>query len=153
MRLHSDLLELLIALSDAEARFLVVGGYAVGVHGHPRATKDLDIWVDPTPENAPRVMAALAAFKAPIGDLTVDDLSSPGVGFMMGRPPTRIDVLTELPGLSFEGTWPTRVMAKFGGLDFPVIGLVELIANKKACGRPQDLADVAALERVLELED
>jgi hypothetical protein len=72
------------------------------VHGHPRATKDLDIWVEPSTENAPRVMAALHAFVAPIGDLTVEDLATPGIGFMMGRPPSRIDILTDIAGLDFR---------------------------------------------------
>ena len=146
--MNDDFLDLLIALSDAEARFLVVGGYAVGVHGHPRATKDLDIWVEPSIENAERVIAALEAFVAPLGDLTAEDLATPGVGFMMGRPPSRIDILTRLVGVEFEAAWTRRVSRRFGNLECPVISLADLIVNKRAAGRPQDLADAAVLEQI-----
>lgn len=82
--MNQDFLDLLGVLSDAEVRFLIIDGYAVGVHGHPRATKDLDVWVEASPENAARVMAALRAFVAPIGGLTEADFATPGTGFMMG---------------------------------------------------------------------
>jgi hypothetical protein len=90
-----DLRDLLCALCDAEARFLVVGGYAVGIHGHPRATKDLDVWVEASPANAPRIMRALAAFGAPLFGLTVADFETPGVVLQIGVPPNRIDVITK----------------------------------------------------------
>lgn len=110
-----DFLDLLSELSAAEARFLVVGGYAVAVHGRPRATKDIDIWVEPTAQNAPRVMKALRAFVVPLFDLAESELATPGVGLQIGVPPSRIDILTS----------PIR--------------------NKRAAAHPQDLADVAAL--------
>jgi hypothetical protein len=103
-----DFLDLLRAFSDAEARFLVIGAYAVGVHGRPRATKDLDVWVEASTENAPRVMRGLVAFGAPLMGLTESDLSTPGLGLQIG------------------------------------------IAPGRASGRPQDLADVDALERLAE---
>ena len=82
--MNDDFLDLLTALSDADARFLVVGGYAVAMHGRPRATKDLDIWVEASEDNAGRVMSALRSFGAPLGDLTEEDLRKRGTGFMMG---------------------------------------------------------------------
>jgi hypothetical protein len=147
-RLNDDFLDLLSALSDAEARFLIIGGYAVGAHGYPRATKDLDVWVEASPDNATLVLAALDAFKAPIGDLSEAELATPGVGFMMGRPPRRIDILTKIAGLEFERAWPRRVMMKFGVAEYPVISIDDLILNKRAAGRAQDLADVEVLERL-----
>lgn len=102
-----DFLDLLRALNDAKARFMVVGAYAVGVHGRPRATKDLDVWVEASPENAPRVMRALVEFGAPLMGLSVDDLRSPGHGLDRCRP-GRIDVLTKISGVSFDEAWPTR---------------------------------------------
>src|SRR5277367_1385571 len=95
-RMNPDFLDLLTALSVADARFLVVGGYAVGVHGRPRATKDLDVWIEASVDNARKVMQALREFGAPIGDLAERDLEMPGTGFKMGEPPARIDILTRI---------------------------------------------------------
>jgi hypothetical protein len=90
--MNPDFLDLLRALLDAEARFLIVGAYAVGIHGRPRATKDLDVWVEASDDNAPRVIRALTAFGAPLMGLTLDDLRAPGVGLQIGVEPGRIDV-------------------------------------------------------------
>lgn len=146
-----DFLDLLTALSDAEVRFMVVGAYAVGVHGRPRATKDLDIWVEASPENAQRVLNALREFGAPLGDLTAADLEKPGTGFKMGIPPRRIDILTQVSGIEFAQAWPSRISAAFDTVRCDVIGLDHLIANKRAAARPQDIADVSALERIRRL--
>lgn len=147
--MNEDFLELLSALNAAEARFLVVGAYAVGVHGRPRATKDLDVWVEASPANAARVLSALRQFGAPLGDLAEADLEKPGTGFKMGIPPRRIDILTEISGVSFDDAWPRRIEATFGpDVRSQVIGLADLLVNKKAAGRPQDLADVDGLERL-----
>jgi hypothetical protein len=136
-------------LSAAEARFLIVGGYAVAVHGRPRATKDLDVWVEASPENARCVLQALRAFGAPLHGLTERDLETPGVGLQIGIPPQRIDVLTQVSGLLFEDAWPNRFeIALASDLTCPFVGLADLLKNKRAAGRPQDMADVAALERV-----
>lgn len=146
--MNDDFRDLLSALKDAEARFLVVGAYAVAVHGRPRATGDLDVWVEPTPENAKRVMSALVSFGAPLMGLAESELATPGVGLHIGLPPRRIDVLTAVSGLSFEDAWRRRVEASLGSLRCPVIGLDDLITNKRAAARPKDLADVDALNRV-----
>lgn len=147
--MNEDFLELLSSLLAAKARFLVIGAYAVGIHGRPRATKDLDVWVEATPVNAARVLDALRRFGAPLGDLTASDLDHVGTGFKMGIPPRRIDILTQIEGISFSEAWPNRIEGDFGeGVRCPVIGLADIITNKRAAGRPQDLADVAVLERI-----
>jgi len=144
--MNEDFLDILRALSGAEARFLVVGAYAVAVHGHPRATGDLDIWVEATPENAGKVFRALQGFGAPLAELTEADLTQPGLVFQMGRPPRRIDLITSASGISFDGSYRRRISARFGDLRCPVVGLDDLIANKRATGRHKDLADAEALE-------
>jgi hypothetical protein len=146
--MNDDFLDLLTALNAAEARFLVVGAYAVGVHGRPRATKDLDVWIEASADNARRVMQALRDFGAPLGDLIEGDLETPGTGFKMGEPPSRIDILTQIEGVHFEEAWPRRIETSFGAVKCGVIGRTDLLANKRAAGRPQDLADVLALERL-----
>ena len=144
--MNQDFVDLLRALSASEVRFLVVGAYALAVHGRPRATGDLDVLVDPTPENAGRVMQALKAFGAPLQHITSADLSTPGVVLQIGLPPRRIDVLTQLTGVSFVEAWADRVRHAVGPLEVDFIGKAAFIRNKRATGRPQDLADIAALE-------
>src|SRR5574339_875662 len=111
--MNPDFVDLLRAFADAEVRYLVVGAYALAHHGRPRATGDLDIWVDASPSNAPRVMRALAAFGAPMNEITEDDFAQPGVVFQIGVPPGRIDVLTELSGVTFAEAWPEREPGRF----------------------------------------
>jgi hypothetical protein len=147
--LTPDFRDLLFELSEADAKYLVVGGYAVGVHGHPRATKDIDIWVEASNDNAPRVITALRGFGAPLMGLTEEDLRVPGVGLRIGVEPGRIDLLTKITGVGFAAAWDGKFDAVFDDVSVHVIGLTELFANKRAAGRPQDLADVAALERLL----
>jgi hypothetical protein len=144
--LASDFRDLLQSFVDREVRFLVVGGYALAVHGRPRATGDLDVWIDATPENAQRAYAALGAFGAPLHDLRQEDLERPGTVFQIGVPPLRIDVLTSATGIDFATAWSSRVEAEFEGVRFPVIGLRDLLANKRALGRMQDLADLERFE-------
>jgi hypothetical protein len=146
--MNADFLDLLTALNAADARFLVVGGYAVGIHGIPRATKDLDVWIEVSADNARKVMRALRDFGAPLGDLAERDLETPGTGFKMGEPPVRIDILTQIEGVRFEDAWPRRLETSFGSVRCAVIGRADLLTNKRAAGRPQDLADVTALERL-----
>lgn len=146
-RLNQDHLDLLRSFIEGDVRFLVVGAHAVGYHVEPRATGDLDVWIEPTPENARRAHAALNAFGAPLSDLTVSDLATRGIVFQMGLPPNRIDVLTEISGVEFADAWSERVEASIAGLRVPVIGFDHLLANKRAAGRPKDAGDVDALER------
>ena len=145
--MNPNFAEMLLALSDAGADFLIVGAHARAAYGEPRATKDLDIWVRPTPENAARVWNALLAFGAPTFDLTRDDLAQPGLILQLGVPPYRIDILTELTALTFDQAWPNRTKADFGGAIYPVIGKREYVLNKRTVGRPQDLVDADHVER------
>lgn len=124
---------------------MVVGAYALAYHARPRATGDLDIWVDPAPENANRVHAALLAFGAPLGDLTAEELSQPDLVYQIGVVPRRIDILTTLTGLHFADAWPGRSVGTFGSMSCPVLGRADLILNKRSLGRPRDLADLESL--------
>jgi hypothetical protein len=144
--LNQDFVEMLSALSDAGADHLVVGAHAMAVHGRPRATGDLDIWIRPTMENAERVWSALLEYGAPLHDLEVGDLASPDLVFQIGIAPQRIDIMTSVTGISFDEAWPHRVAVSIEGIDVPVIGRRELVRNKKAVGRPRDAADVSELE-------
>jgi len=134
------------ALSAAEARYLLVGAYAVTFHSRPRATGDLDVWIARDPGNASRVLRALRDFGAPLQELSEADLTRPDLVFQMGVPPRRIDLLTTLTGLEFEQAWSDRVEGRFGELTCPYIGREALIRNKRALGRPRDLADLELLE-------
>lgn len=138
--------EMLSALSAGDVEFLVVGAFALAAHGNPRATGDIDIWVRPARENAERVMRVLEAFGAPLFDLTVDDLIHDDTVFQIGVAPVRIDILTGIDGVAFDTAWNRRVMADLGSLAVPVLALEDLAANKRAAGRPKDLADLAWIE-------
>ena len=144
--MNRDFVEMLSALSDAGADYLIVGAHALAAHGHPRATGDLDIWVRSTPANAARVYAALAHFGAPLTDLSVTDLITPDLIFQIGVPPVRIDILTGISGVTFDEAWPSRLTVSLEGLQVPVMGKECLIRNKRAAGRPRDLVDAAELE-------
>lgn len=137
--LNQDFKDLLSTFNDHNVDFLVVGAHALAAHGHVRATKDLDVWVRPNGENAKRVVP-------PTHDVEESDFAVPGITFQIGLEPVRIDVITEVDGLDFEAAWKNRVAAKYGGVEAFVLSRRDLIANKLASGRPQDLADVAALE-------
>ncbi len=144
--MNRDFLEMLDALSAEGVRYLVVDAYAVAVHGYPRATGDLDLWIRPDPENAARTWQALTRFRAPLDGLAREDLEQPGLIFMMGREPNRIDLLTEVTGLEFDTAWDRRIEIEMLGRSVPVLGLEDLIRNKKATGRPKDLLDIECLE-------
>ena len=140
-----DFVDLLRAFNAHGVEYLVVGAHALAAHGHVRATKDLDVWVRPTADNAKRVLEALAEFGAPLDDLSADDLASPGTVFQIGVEPVRIDVMTEIDGVGFDEAWSDRVETRFGGEPTAVLSKRALIANKKASGRLQDLADLEKL--------
>lgn len=153
--LNEDFLDLLIALQEAGAEFVVVGGHALAVHGVVRATGDLDIFVKPSVENAARVLQALRTFGAPLGDhgLSIEDLARQGTVYQMGLPPRRIDVLNDISGPGFDEVWAHRVEIELAGLSLPFIGRRDLVANKRASGRPKDLLDVELLREAGALED
>jgi hypothetical protein len=143
--MNPDFVDLLRAFVAADVRFLIVGAYALALHGRPRATGDLDVWIDATPENAARVMRALSAFGAPLADISTDDFSREGVTYQIGVPPGRIDILTQLTGLSFADAWPDRLRRPFGDIDVDFIGRAAFIRNKRAMGRAKDLGDIEGM--------
>jgi hypothetical protein len=137
---------MLSALFAAGAEFMVVGAHALAAHGLPRATGDLDIFIRATPENARRVLAALREFGAPLFDLTERDLRTPDTVFQIGLPPSRIDLLTSISGVTFDDAWPRHVDVALGTLIVPIIGRDDFVTNKKAAGRTKDLLDVQMLD-------
>ena len=143
--MNSDFSDLLRLLAEHQVRFLVVGGYAVIRYTEPRYTKDLDLWIEPTAENAERCFRALAAFGAPLTGLGPLDFTQQGYIYQMGVPPTRVDVLMSLQSLSFADAYDRRVAIELDGLTIPILSKDDLIASKLAAGRPQDLLDVESL--------
>jgi predicted nucleotidyltransferase len=152
VNLPDDFRDVLVCLADARVDFMVVGGFAVAHHGHVRATKDIDVFVRPTDENARRVVGALNAFGAPLAALNVGerDFATPGNAVQLGVPPLRIDVVTSISGVDYDAAGAGSTTVDVEGRSIRVIGLAALVVNKRAAGRPQDLADVAALERRLQ---
>jgi predicted nucleotidyltransferase len=146
MTLSPDFREFVRLLNERSVRYLVVGGYAVAVHGHPRYTKDLDVWIDAVPENVRRLLDALEDFGFGELGLTEDDFLEPETVVQLGRPPNRIDLVTELDGVVFENCFDDRSVVEIEGLPVSFIGLEKLRENKRASGRHQDLADLESLE-------
>lgn len=144
--LNEDYKDILRALSDEDAEFLLVGAYAMASHGYPRSTMDIEIWVMPSPANADRVLGALARFGAPLLDLSREDLMKAGTVFQIGVAPCRIDILTGLDGLVFADARARAFLKDIDGITVPVLCVDDLITNKKAVGRTRDLADVEALD-------
>jgi hypothetical protein len=146
---NDDFLDALRCLAEAGARFVVVGAHALAAHGVPRATGDIDLFVEPSAENARKVISALHAFGAPLEShgLNLDDLTRPGTVYQIGLPPRRIDLLTGLSGVAFDDAWASRVSIEVDGLPIDFLGREALILNKRATGRAKDLADLALLER------
>ena len=147
MELDRDLSEFIECCVAHDVRFLIVGGYAVAAHGHPRYTKDLDVWVWIDTANAGRLLAALDDFGFGSLGLTADDFTRPDSVVQLGHPPKRIDLLTTIDGVRFEDCWPDRVEVDLAGTTAAFIDVDNLIRNKRASGRLQDLADAEALER------
>ena len=144
--MNPDYSDMLSALSEAGDEFLLVGAYAMAVHRVPRATGDIDIWINPERENAERAIQALKSFGAPIQDLTAEDLCHAGTVFQIGVAPRRIDVLTTIDGVTFQEAWTSRITVRIAGIDVNVIGKSALLKNKRATGRARDLADANQLE-------
>lgn len=144
--LNQDFKEFVQSLNANRVRYLVVGGYAVALHGHPRYTKDIDIWVEMSPENAVHLVAALEQFGFGSLGLGTADFLVPDQIIQLGYPPSRIDLLTTLPGVDFAECHASRVQVDVDGLPVCFIDLDNLKRNKRATGRHQDLADVENLE-------
>ena len=144
--MNRHFVEMLKTLSAAGAEYLVIGAHAVAAHGYLRGTRGVDIWIRPTPENAARVWKALIAFGAPLGGVTVHDLSTPGTIYQIGVDPMRIDILTSPAGVEFDGAWANRAIVDVNGEPFPFLGREDLIRSKRATARRQDLLDLDHLQ-------
>jgi hypothetical protein len=145
MEIQSDFRELLALFSARKVEYVIVGAYALAFHGAPRFTGDLDILVNPHPDNAERVVAALEAFGFTSMGLTISDLSQEDRVIQLGVPPMRIDLITSLSGVSWEQAWENRTVGNFGDVPVNFIGREQFVTNKRATGRKKDLADVEAL--------
>jgi hypothetical protein len=147
--LNEDFRDFLVLLADGGVDFVIVGAYALAFHGAPRASGDIDLFVRPTPANAQRVFDALVRFGAPLESarVTSADFTQPGAVYQIGLPPRRIDVLTEISGLTFDEAWASRITAEIDGRTVSFIGREALLKNKEASGRPKDVADVARLRK------
>jgi hypothetical protein len=143
-----DWADFLVALLDAGARFLVVGAHALAVHGVPRGTQDLDVWVDPEEGNAEKVWRALVAFGAPVAALGISqaDFQRPETVVQLGVAPNRIDILTSISGVpDFGAAWANRVEHRVKGRAVPFVDRNTFVTNKRATGRLKDLGDLEAL--------
>lgn len=147
MPINPDYRELFRTFFEEKVEYLIVGAYAVTYYAEPRYTKDLDILIRPTLENATRTLAALKRFEAPLTDIKAEDLTDPELVYQIGVEPNRIDILMSVTGIAFEEAWQHRVQSTYGGVPIYLISREDLITAKKASGRPQDLLD---LERLLE---
>jgi hypothetical protein len=145
LNIPKDLREFVELLNSNGVRYLIAGGYAVAFHGHPRMTGDIDVFVEISAENAGRIEKVLAEFGLSSLGLAAKDFLEPRTIVQLGYPPNRIDVLTSLTGVDFEQAWAHRVGVVVDGLPILFVGREDLIANKRATGRPKDLADVDAL--------
>lgn len=144
--LNKDFREFIVSLNSNNVRYLVLGGYAIAFHGHPRYTKDLDIWLELSEENAANVMQALDDFGFSGLGISDEDLLTSGMVVQLGYPPNRIDLINSPDGVDFNECYPARTEIDIDGLTIPVIDLENLKKNKKASGRLQDLADLEKLE-------
>jgi hypothetical protein len=145
MASQQDFKELLELFNAHRVEYLIVGGYALAFHGAPRFTGDLDLLVNPSPDNATRILGALAAFGFGSLDLTPDDFTTPDRVVQLGVPPVRIDLLTSISGVSWEEARAGSVRGTYGGVAVDFIGRAQFVANKRAAGRRRDLADLEAL--------
>ena len=147
MRFPRDLVEMLSAFERGKVRYLVIGGHAVGVHARPRSTKDLDVWLDPGRANVERACDALLSFGVPAGIVGELRTAKPDEIVWLGRVPARVDFLLAIPAVTFAEAWRRRVVVDVEGVSVSVIGREDLLANKRAVGRPQDLRDARAIEK------
>ena len=143
--LNPDFKEFAESLNAKSVEYLVVGGYALAAHGHPRYTGDIDFWVRPTPENITRLLSALTVFGFGSLGLRAEDFSANTV-VQLGQPPRRIDLLTTIDGVSFDSCFARREVVEVAGVRLNIIGLEDFKINKRATGRHKDLADLESLE-------
>jgi hypothetical protein len=144
--LHADFVDMVAAFNDAQVEYLVVGAHALGAYGLSRATRDFDLFVRRTPENADRVLRALARFGAPAGVASKEDLLNPNIVVQIGVEPVRVDLMSDISGVAFDEAWPERVVVRVDETPMVLIGRRHLVANKRASGRKKDLLDAEWLE-------
>jgi len=144
-----DFRDILQIFNEENVQYMIVGGLAAILHGYMRLTKDIDLLVWPNPENAVRVMEALEKFGAPMHDISAADFEKEGTIFQIGIAPVRIDVLTAIDKVNFKEAYENVQISEIHGLKIPLISIPDLIRNKKAAGRGQDLVDVEHLEVIL----
>jgi len=145
MTVAKDFEEFFASFNKSGVRYLIVGGYAYALHAHPRYTGDMDVFIQASEENSHRVIEALLAFGFTVSSLSWEDFTVPGRIVQLGQPPLRIDIMTEIDGVSFEDAWTRRIYASYGSQQVPFISKADLIANKRATGRKQDLLDLENL--------
>lgn len=147
--LNPDFRDLLLAFVAEQVEFVIVGAYALALHGVPRFTGDLDVFVRPSADNAQRVWKALVRFGAPVEAAGVQpsDFATLGIVYQIGLPPARIDVLTEISGVSFDEAWASREIAELDESSVSFLGREAFLRNKRAAGRPKDIADAERLKR------
>ena len=145
--LNSDYKDMLQVLLDNDVKFLLVGAYAMGAHGYPRATGDIDIWVEPTAENSVKVYRSMEAFGAPLHQIDETTFATPDIVFQIGVAPRRIDMITTISGVGFDDAYRKRQTIEMEGLSIPILSLGDLIKNKRATGRDKDRLDADQLEK------
>ena len=146
--MNSDFRDLLQLLNEEKSEYLLVGAHAVIFYSEPRYTKDIDIWVSVHGDNPEKVYRALKRFGAPVSILKIDEIRKENLVYQMGVPPNRIDILFGIDGISFSEAWPNRVISDYAGVQMNLISKEDLIRNKTASGRPQDLLDLSKLTRL-----
>ena len=146
--MNEDYKEMLQGLLDQKVEFIVVGAYALAVHGFPRATGDIDIWVKPDKNNSKKVYKALARFGAPISEIREDEFSQPGLIFQIGVVPRRIDIITKIDAVEFKEADSDKIFVDIDDLKVPVLSVDKLIKNKMATGREKDLLDAKLLKKI-----
>jgi predicted nucleotidyltransferase len=150
--LNEDYKDILQAFADEKVRFLLVGAYALAAYGYPRATMDIDLWVEPSPENAESILRALRHFGAPLEKVTREDFQKDNAIFQIGVAPRRIDIITTASGLQFIEAFNRSVTIDIDGIEIHILSLSDLVRNKRASGRTKDIADAEALEDIQQSE-
>lgn len=149
MTTNRDFEDFFELLNSVGVNYIIIGGVAYNFHAPPRATKDIDIWVAPSPENLEHLISAIRQFGFPTDGLEANDLADNTRVLMLGRVPNRIDILTQPTGVDWDTAWNRRIASKYGAIPVSVLSIDDLVAAKQAAGRPHDLADVATLERII----
>jgi hypothetical protein len=147
MAVNPDFKDLFKTFNDYRVEYLVIGAHAVMYYSRPRFTKDLDVWINPSPNNAQRAWEALRQFGAPLQDVTPESFTDPQLVYQIGAEPNRIDIMMGIPGVDFATAWRGRVHSSYGGVPIAIIGRLDLIRAKRAAGRPQDHLDADELEK------